>query len=55
LDDVIGVVLFSLLYEFSIGGAVSLLNASKVLLFIGAFFVLAPIAAKLISLVIRRH
>ena len=54
LDDVLGVVLLALLYEFSTGGGVSLLNASKVLVFVGAFFVLAPIAAKLISLVIRR-
>jgi Kef-type K+ transport system membrane component KefB len=54
LDDVLGVVLLALLYEFSIGGGVSLLNASKVLLFVGAFFVLAPVAAKLISLIIKR-
>jgi len=54
LDDILGVVLLALLYEFSIGGGVSVLNASKVLLFVGAFFVLAPVAAKLISLIIRR-
>jgi len=54
LDDVMGVVLLALLYEFSTGGGVSLLNTSKVLIFVGAFFVLAPVAAKLISLVIRR-
>jgi len=53
LDDVMGVVLLALLYEFSIGGGVSLINAGKVLLFVGAFFVLAPIAAKLISLIIK--
>ena len=54
LDDVLGVVLLALLYEFSVGGGVSLVNASKVLLFVGAFFVLAPLAAKLISLLISR-
>lgn len=54
LDDVLGVVLLALLYEFSTSGGVSLLNASKVLVFFGAFFVLAPIAAKLISLIIKR-
>jgi len=54
LDDVLGVVLLALLYEFSIGGGVSLLSAGKVLLFVGSFFILAPIAAKLISLVIKR-
>lgn len=54
LDDVMGVVLLALLYEFSTGGGVSLANASKVLAFVVAFFVLAPIAAKIIALVIRR-
>ena len=49
-----GVVLLALLYEFSIGGGVSLVNAGKVLVFVGTFFFLAPLAAKLISLVIRR-
>jgi len=54
LDDVLGVVLLALLYEFSIGDGVSLINAGKVLIFVAAFFVLAPVAAKLISLVIKR-
>ncbi|GMR21264.1 MAG: cation:proton antiporter [Gammaproteobacteria bacterium] len=54
LDDILGVVVLALLYEFSIGGGVSLVNASKVLIFVAAFFVLAPIAARLISLIIRR-
>lgn len=54
LDDVLGVVLLALLYEFSIRGGVNLISAGKVLVFVGAFFVLAPVAAKLISLVIKR-
>lgn len=54
LDDVLGVVLLALLYEFSTGGGVSLVNAGKVLAFIGTFFILAPMAAKIISLVIKR-
>ncbi len=54
LDDILGVVLLALLYEFSIGGGVSLLNAGKVMAFVGAFFFIAPVAAKLISLVIMR-
>ena len=52
-DDVLGVVLLALLYEFSIGGGISFLNASKVLLFVTVFFVLAPVLAKLISRVIK--
>lgn len=54
LDDVLGVLLLALLYEFSVGGGVSLVNAGKVLVFVTAFFVLAPAAAKIMSLVIRR-
>ncbi len=54
LDDVMGVVLLALLYEFSLGGGVSLISAGKVLVFVGAFFILAPIAAKMISLIIKR-
>jgi Kef-type K+ transport system membrane component KefB len=53
LDDVLGVVLLALLYEFSIGGGVNLNNAAKVIMFVGTFFFLAPIAAKLMSTVIR--
>lgn len=54
LDDVMGVVLLALLYEFSIGGGVSFINTGKVLVFITAFFVLAPVAAKLMSMIIKR-
>ncbi len=53
LDDVLGVILLALLYEFSVGGGVSLANAGKVMLFIIAFFVLAPLFARLISVVIK--
>lgn len=54
LDDVLGVVLLALLYEFSIGGGINLMNTGKVVLFVVAFFVLAPLAAKLISILIHR-
>jgi len=54
LDDVMGVVLLALLYEFSIGGGVSLVNTGKVLIYVAAFFVLAPAAAKLMSVIIKR-
>ncbi len=54
LDDVLGVVLLALLYNFSTGDGVSVINASKVLLFVATFFVLAPLAAKMISMLIRR-
>lgn len=54
LDDVLGVVLLALLFEFSTGGGVTLGNASKVVLFVASFFVLAPVVAKLMSIIIRR-
>ncbi|MGZ8216648.1 cation:proton antiporter [Methylomagnum sp.] len=54
IDDILGVVLLAVLYEFSVGGGVSYVNAGRVLVFIALFFVLAPILARLISGVIRR-
>jgi Kef-type K+ transport system membrane component KefB len=54
IDDILGVVLLALLYEFSTGGGINLMNAGRVLLFIAIFFLLAPIVARLISLIIRR-
>ena len=54
LDDVLGVMLLALLYEFSIGGGINWLNAGKVLVFVSAFFVLAPILAKFMSVIIKR-
>lgn len=55
IDDVLGVVLLSLLYEFSTGGGISFVNAGTVLLFIAIFFSLAPVTAKGISLIIKRY
>ncbi len=53
LDDVLGVMLLALLYEFSIGGGVNWLNATKVLVFVSTFFILAPVLAKFMSVVIK--
>ncbi|MCF7821037.1 MAG: cation:proton antiporter [Mariprofundaceae bacterium] len=49
LDDILGVVLLAVLFEFSVHGEVSLINASKVFIFIMIFFALAPIVAKLMG------
>lgn len=54
IDDVLGVMLLALLYEFSMAGGVSLAHAGKVFLFVGLFFLLAAPAAKLMSTVIKR-
>jgi Kef-type K+ transport system membrane component KefB len=54
IDDIMGVILLALLYEFSLAGTVDVANAGRVMGFIAAFFVLAPFFAKMISLVIRQ-
>lgn len=52
LDDILGVILLALLYEFSVTGEINWINSAKVLAFISVFFVLAPLLAKTMSLVI---
>ncbi len=52
IDDVLGVILLALLYEFSVSGTVNWLNTSKVLTFVSVFFLLAPVLAKLMSTII---
>jgi len=54
LDDVLGVILLALLYEFSVAGGLSMSNASRVFIFVSLFFVLALVAAKLMSQLISR-
>ena len=54
LDDIMGVILLALLFEFSTSGGISFSNAGKVFIFVAAFFVLAPLAAKLMSLIVKR-
>ena len=53
LDDIIGIILLALLYEFSTTGEIHLWNIGKVLLFITLFFLIAPLAAKGIGKVIK--
>ena len=54
IDDVIGIIILSMLYEFSMSGEVNLWNAGKVLLFIVLFFLISPLAAKAVSQTIRK-
>ncbi len=53
LDDIIGVILLAILYEFSQSGEVSLSNTGTVILFITVFMILAPFAARLMAELIR--
>ncbi len=54
IDDIWGVMMLALLYDFALGGEVSLMSAGKIILFVCVFFVIAPISAKILSLVIKR-
>lgn len=54
LDDVIGIILLAMLYEFSSSGTINILNAGKVLLFIILFFIIAPLAAQCVSMTIKK-
>jgi len=54
LDDLMGVVLLAILYEFSVTGEVNWINTGKVLAYISVFFLMAPVLAKLMSTVIDR-
>ncbi|MDA1372016.1 MAG: cation:proton antiporter [Proteobacteria bacterium] len=55
VDDILGVLLLAVLYEFSVSGTVSWVNLGQVMLFLGVFFLFAPIAAKLLSYVIGHY
>lgn len=54
VDDVLGVVLLAVLYEFATTGLVDPANAGRVLGFVAVFFVAAPMLAKLLSVAIYR-
>ncbi|HID35841.1 MAG TPA: cation:proton antiporter [Ghiorsea sp.] len=49
LDDILGIVLLALLYEFSTSGGINLINTGKVIVFIVIFMALAPIVAKIMA------
>ncbi|MRI59008.1 MAG: sodium:proton antiporter, partial [Epsilonproteobacteria bacterium] len=55
LDDILGVILLAILYEFSKSGQVSLSEIGSVMLFIVGFFVLAPVFAKVIAILIQKY
>ena len=55
IDDVLGVLLLAFLYEFSQTGDLSLANVGRLTLYIGLFFIFAPVLAKIMSFAIRHH
>ncbi len=55
IDDVLGVLLLALLYDFSRTGDLSPANLGKLAAFIGVFFILAPLVARGISFLIGHY
>lgn len=55
LDDIIGIILLSIVYDFSVSGEVHLLDVGKIALFILLFLIFAPITAKLISSLLKHY
>lgn len=47
LDDIVGVVVLAVLYDFAVKGSVSVMDTVRILAFIIAFLILAPVIAKL--------
>ncbi|MDI6727868.1 MAG: cation:proton antiporter [Thermodesulfovibrionales bacterium] len=47
LDDVVGVVILALLYDFAVKGEINIINTAKVLGFITIFLLIAPVITKL--------
>ena len=54
IDDLLGVILLAILYEFSVTGSVSIENAGKIILFVVGFFLIAPAIAKILAPIIER-
>ncbi len=55
IDDLLGVFLLAVLYEFTVSGSVTVANTGQIMLYVGAFFVLAPVAAKILSPLFKRY
>jgi Kef-type K+ transport system membrane component KefB len=54
LDDIIGIVLLSMLYEFSLSGEINLWGVGKTLVFIVLFSLLSPVAGRCASQIIKK-
>lgn len=54
LDDVVGVVILAVLYDFAVKGEINIINTAKVLGFITIFLLIAPIITKLFVPLISR-
>jgi Kef-type K+ transport system membrane component KefB len=55
IDDIIGIILLSVISQFSSGLGIDFFDIGQIALFIFLFLILAPIAAKLISTIIKYY
>jgi Kef-type K+ transport system membrane component KefB len=54
LDDILGVLLLAVLYDFSVYNQIDLVGMSRIFLFMMVFFMVAPTLAKSVSYIVRR-
>lgn len=54
IDDLLGIFLLAIIYEFSTSGQVDLSNIASIVFYVSIFFVLAPILARLLVPIIKR-
>ncbi len=54
VDDILGVILLTVLYEFSLSGEVSLERLATIVIYVFAFLSVAPMVAKLFSFLLKR-
>jgi Kef-type K+ transport system membrane component KefB len=55
IDDLLGVFLLAVLYEFTLSGTVSLATTGQIMLYVGGFFIIAPVVAKMLSPFFKRY
>lgn len=55
IDDILGVLLLALLYDFARTGSFNARDIGTLVVFLGLFFVLAPVVARVISFVIGHY
>jgi len=54
LDDIFGIIMLATLYEFSMRNTPNLFSGLKILAFICIFFLLSPLATKVVSFLVRK-
>jgi len=54
LDDIMGVLLLAILFNFITSGSVDIAGTAKILLFMTVFFMIAPTVAKSLSYIVNR-